>query len=391
LIFLVLTIVTPAAWMQESVEKIRKNKENTLKEIDFANKMLEETKGKTKQSLIEIDIINEKLRKRKVYINNLETEADIVEGTIAEKQKEIEEIQMEIERLKSNYALMVVQNYKRKWDGNFMYYILASENINEFYRRIRFVKVYNSYIKSQKEKLEDLLNVLTVKTKELVVQKEEKDNLIKTTRNEYVKIKKESEQKKEVLNDLKKKQEEIERDIKEKEKVAKRLDNEISKILEGERKKIPKGSPKSYLTPAEQIISGDFEKNKGKLPWPMQRGFITGKYGEHEHPDFKSVKVRNDGIYISSARGEPVRAIFKGVVSKVFSIPGQNYTVIIKHGNYFTLYHNLVDVTVKAGQSVDTKEAIGKVFTDNETKESTLYFQVWKEMERNDPELWLAH
>jgi septal ring factor EnvC (AmiA/AmiB activator) len=100
--------------------------------------------------------------------------------------------------------------------------------------------------------------------------------------------------------------------------------------------------------------------------------------------------VRNDGIYISTVQGETVRAIFKGVVSKVFSIPGQNYTVIIRHGTYFTLYHNLIQVNVKAGQSVEMKEAIGKVFTDSESKETTLYFQVWKDMERSDPEIWLA-
>ena len=121
----------------------------------------------------------------------------------------------------------------------------------------------------------------------------------------------------------------------------------------------------------------------------QQRGIISGKYGEHEHPDFKSVKIRNDGVYIST-KGEIVRTVFKGVVSKVFAIPGENFTVIIRHGNYFTLYHNLIDVKVKAGQQVETKEAIGKVYTDIDTKETTLYFQIWRETERNDPELWLA-
>ena len=102
------------------------------------------------------------------------------------------------------------------------------------------------------------------------------------------------------------------------------------------------------MTPAEKIVSADFEKNNGKLPWPTERGIITGKYGEHQHPDYKNVTVRNDGVYISTAAGENVRSIFKGVVSRVFSIPGENYTVIIKHGKYFSLYHNLVNVRVKA-------------------------------------------
>jgi len=182
----------------------------------------------------------------------------------------------------------------------------------------------------------------------------------------------------------------IEKEIRDKKRTMERLDREITKLIESEKVKTGSGKSGLALTPVEQIISTDFGKNQGRLPWPTQKGMVTGKYGEHEHPDYKSVKIRNDGIYISTQNGEYVRAVFKGVVSKVFSIPGENFTVIIKHGNYYTLYHNLVDVTVKAGQHVETKEVIGKVFTDADTKETTLYFQLWKETERNDPELWLA-
>ncbi len=186
-----------------------------------------------------------------------------------------------------------------------------------------------------------------------------------------------------LVNSLKKKQAEIEREIRDKERTAKKLDNEITKIIEAEKRKSGKGSIKANLTPADQIISSDFEKNRGKLPWPTKEGIISGQYGEHEHPDFKEVKIRNDGIYISTSRGEPVRSIFKGIVSRVFSIPGENYTVIIKHGNYYTLYHNLVDVIVKAGQHVDTKEVLGKVYTDNRNKGE--YF-VLSDMEGNRKE-----
>jgi len=250
---------------------------------------------------------------------------------------------------------------------------------------------YYNYIENQKLKLDNLKADLSVKSNALLEVKKQKDSLIRSTKKEYGVIQEESAKKKVLLNSLKKKQAEIEREIRDKEKTARKLDNEISKIIEAEKRKSANGSIKANLTPADQIISSDFEKNRGKLPWPTKEGIISGKYGEHEHPDFKQVKIRNDGIYISTSKGESVRSIFKGVVSRVFSIPGENYTVIIKHGNYYTLYHNLVDVTVKAGQHVETKEVLGKVYTDNETKESTLYFQIWKETERNDPELWLAN
>ncbi len=384
--FVVYTMVA-----QNDVEKVRKMRESTLKEIEYANKLLEETRGKTKASLQEVNIINQKLRKRKQYIASLETETELVGKTVGEYQDEINKVQSEIKRLKDLYAEMLVRNYKNRWNNYYIMYFLASENMNQFYQRMRFVRIYYNYIENQKAKLDKLTADLSAKSNELLEVKKEKDRLIQSTRKEYSVIQEESARKVVLLNTLKKRQAEIERGIKDKERTAKKLDNEITKIIEAEKRKSGKGSIKANLTPADQIISNDFEKNRGKLPWPTREGIISGTYGEHEHPDFKSVKIRNDGIYISTSKGEPVRSIFKGVVSRVFSIPGENYTVIIKHGNYYTLYHNLVDVKVKAGQHVETKEILGKVYTDNDTKESTLYFQIWKETERNDPELWLAN
>jgi murein hydrolase activator len=384
-------IIVNAMIAQNDVEKVRKMRESTLKEIEYANKLLEETRGQTKASLQEVNIINQKLKKRQQYISGLETETEMVGQTVAEYQAEIEKVQAEIKRLKDLYADMVVRNYKNRWNNYYIMYFLASDNMNQLYQRLRFVQIYSNYIENQKLKLDKLKDDLSIKSNELLEVKKKKEILIKTTRKEYSVIQEESAKKMMLVNTLKKKQAEIEREIRDKERTAKKLDNEITKIIEAERKKSGKGSIKANLTPADQIISSDFEKNRGKLPWPTREGIISGKYGEHEHPDFKQVKIRNDGIYISTSKGEPVRSIFKGVVSRVFSIPGENYTVIIKHGNYYTLYHNLVDVIVKAGQHVETKEILGKVYTDNETKESTLYFQIWKETERNDPELWLAN
>jgi septal ring factor EnvC (AmiA/AmiB activator) len=386
-----MVIMASSMVAQNDVEKVRKMRENTLKEIEYANKLLEETRGQTKASLQEVNIINQKLKKRQQYITGLETETELVGQTVVEYQGEIDIVQAEIKRLKDLYADMVVRNYKNRWNNYYVMYFLASDNMNQLYQRLRFVRIYYSYIENQKLKLDELKADLDVKSNELLEVKKQKDILIRTTKREYSVIQEESAKKIKLVDSLKKKQAEIEREIRDKERTAKKLDNEITKIIEAEKRKSGKGSIKANLTPADQIISSDFEKNRGKLPWPTKEGIISGKYGEHEHPDFKEVKIRNDGIYISTSKGEPVRSIFKGVVSRVFSIPGENYTVIIKHGNYYTLYHNLVDVTVKAGQHVDTKEVMGKVYTDNETKESTLYFQIWKETERNDPELWLAN
>jgi septal ring factor EnvC (AmiA/AmiB activator) len=387
---LFLFIVAQSIWGQNTIENIRQLREKTIKEIEYANRILEETKGKTKQSIQEIGLINQRLKKRKEYILTLEAEEALLNVNIDKLEGSIGIVNGEIGKLKKSYAKIIGQLYIRKSKDYFMIYLLAAENMNQLYRRVRFARIYLNYLKYLRQRFENEKVILAKHREELLLLKAEKLKLVKETRKEYAIIKSESNQKLDLLDKLKKQQGEIEREIREKEKVAKKLDGEITRIIENERRKAGKGSMRNNLTPMDLVISNDFGKNQGKLPWPTQRGIISGKYGEHEHPDFKSVKIRNDGVYISTEKGEIVRTVFKGVISRVFSIPGENFTVIIRHGNYFTLYHNLMDVKVKAGQQVETKEAIGKVYTDVETKETTLYFQVWKETERNDPELWLT-
>jgi septal ring factor EnvC (AmiA/AmiB activator) len=379
------------AFCQKSSENIRLLREKAIREIEYSNKLLEETKGKTKESLNEINIINHKLNKRKEYLKRLEVEIGVISSNVDKNISAIADIEEEISKLKKVYALLIYSLYRINKKGFYIMYFLASDNMNQLYRRVRYIRLYNNYLKSHSEKLIELQ--INLKTKNLQLNEliDDKKVLVAEEKNEYGAIQKEIVQKNKVLQRLKNREKEIKADIREKERIAAKLENELKRIIAEERKKAGNANIRENLTPAERIISNDFERNIGRLPWPTQKGVITGKYGEHEHPDYKSVKIKNDGIYISTTTGELARSIFKGVVSRVFSIPGENYTVIIKHGRYYTLYHNLVNVQVKAGQVVDTKQVIGTVFSNEKTKDTTLYFQVWKETERNDPELWLVH
>jgi len=171
--------------------------------------------------------------------------------------------------------------------------------------------------------------------------------------------------------------------------VAEIINNVLKIFIEKERK--VKGGLYSRLTPEELLISNNFERNMGKLPWPTKYGIITGKYGEQAHPVLKNIKIRNDGIDISTVRNAEVRTIFSGKVSRVFSLPGENYTVIVKHGIFFSLYHNLKNIKVASGDIVVTKQSIGNVFTDEKTNQTILHFQIWKEINKNDPEKWLSY
>ncbi len=387
----ILALLFAELYAQDSADKLRKNREKALKEIEYANKLLLETQGKTKESLNEINVINHRLKKRKEFVLGMELEVNVISQVMEENLNSASSMQKEIDKIREVYGKLIYNLYKNKSLSLRIMYFLASDNMNQLYKRVSVVKIYNNFLKGRKEKLEELKSELLQKNKELERMKGEKDLLVRGAKRESITIEREMSEKQQIVTQLKKKQKDIENEIREKERTAKKLENELKKMIDEERRKVKATGKKEILTPAENIISSDFAKNEGSLPWPTERGIITGQYGEHQHPDYKSVIIRNDGVFISTSKGENVRSIFKGVISRVFTIPGQNYTVIIKHGDYYTLYHNLINVMVKPGQSVNTKQIIGTVFTDENTKETILHFQVWKETERKDPELWLAN
>lgn len=197
----------------------------------------------------------------------------------------------------------------------------------------------------------------------------------------------ESEETNTIVNGLKKRESDLLAELKRKKEISKRLEKEIKELIAREAKK----NRFESLDQSEKVISMDFEKNKGKLPWPTQQGVITGKFGEHADPVIKDIIVRNNGIDITTLKESKVRAVFNGMVSKIFTIKGANSTVIIQHGNYFTVYHNIINVSVKVGEKVSMKDTIGEVYTDYKKGVSILHFELYKEFVKQNPELWLSN
>lgn len=390
IVLAVFSILPMLVFSQNSVDKLRQTREKTLKEIEYANQLLKETEGKAKRSMNEISIINHRLTKRKEILLGLEMEVNLLSEEMEKNLNNISSIELEINKIKQVYAAMVTNLYKNKISRFRAMYFVASRDFNQLYKRIHTVKLYNNYLKTERSKLEIMRSEINEQNKELEELKRSKDLMVSRTKQEALIIQREIGQKNNLVRQLKQRQKEIEADIRNKERTARKLENELKKIIDEERKKLSADS-KVSMTPEDRIVSNDFEKNSGKLPWPTQKGIITGRYGEHPHPDYKNVMIRNDGVYIATSEGEIARAIFKGMVSRVFQIPSEpGYSVIIKHGQYYSVYHNLINVKIKAGQIVNTKEEIGTVFTDKQSRETVLYFQIWKDRQKNDPEIWLA-
>ena len=217
-----------------------------------------------------------------------------------------------------------------------------------------------------------------------------KKTLLQEQNSEKIKLNTERNVQEKTMKELTAQEKQIKTDLEKKQKLAGELNRKIQQLIAEEVDRIKKGAKTYQLTPEEQLVNDQFSANARKLPWPLERGLITERFGEHNHPVLKGIKVRNDGVDISTNPGEKVRAVFDGTVKNVFVIPGMNRVVIIRHGSYLSVYGNLTDVNVKPGDNVKTKQNIGALAIDTDSKVSTLKFQIWRENEKQDPEKWLT-
>ena len=193
-----------------------------------------------------------------------------------------------------------------------------------------------------------------------------------------------------MINELKRKESQLREEIREKERIAKALESKIREIIEEEARKLNSTDIYASLTPEQELIGKDFKKNRGKLPWPVEKGIVTEGYGRHEVPGLRGSSVQNNGVDITSSPGTEVRAVFEGEVTKVFAILGANYTVLIRHGEFLSVYQNLVNVRVKTGDKVLTKEQLGEAFTDETENVAMVHFEVWQERTILNPEEWIS-
>ena len=256
------------------------------------------------------------------------------------------------------------------------------------------MKQYADYRRTQAEEITALKEKLNELVVSLNKRKADKEQLLSSRVSQSEKYAKQKAEQKEYFAALQKKDKELKKKLENQQKIALKLEKEIEKsIAEEARKAAAKTSkvPGAKPSPELKILSDDFSKNKGKLPWPLQRGLITDHFGEHPDLVLKHVVRKNSGIDFTTESGAKARAVFKGEVTKVLAIPGGNWAIILRHGSYLTVYSNLASVSVQAGQKVDTKQELGTIFTDREDDNKTvLKFQLWFENNKQDPEQWIS-
>lgn len=377
----------------QSLEELRKQKEKTASEIEFINNLLKETNSNAKVSLNRLAVLERQIKLQDNLINNITGEIGYLDKSIEQNSKRIDSLSIQLQTVKMKYAAMIRYAHRNQDNNNQLLFLLSSQDFNQAYKRFIYLRQYADYRRKQAERITEFKNSISNQLLEFNKRKGEKQNLLVSKVNQTKIIEQQKKQQNDVYSELQQKEKDLRKKLENQRKAELRLQQEIERVIADEAKKTTRKSSKEpglALTPAEKVLSGDFSNNQGKFPWPVQRGLITSHFGEHPHAVLKYVVVRNSGIDITTQPNSKARAIFKGEVTKVVSIPGGNIAVIIRHGNYLTVYSNLSDVSVKAGQKVEIKEDIGTIFTDqSDDNKTVLKFQIWRESTKLDPENWL--
>jgi septal ring factor EnvC (AmiA/AmiB activator) len=387
---LLINILTVNISYCQTKKELEEQKKKTLEEIEDATNLLKETQETRKENVGQIQIINRRITLRGQIIESIEKETMLLDEEINEKSRLVAQMEQDLKTLKNEYAKLILFSYKNRDKYDRIIFLFSAENFNQAYKRLRYIKQFVIFRRKQAEGIKSLEGKMLNEIKALEEQREEKINLAEAKKKESNTLQRELNQKSTLITQLKKRENELRKQIAEKKKISERIENEISEIVSAEAKRLKSADLYKTLTPEERIISNNFMENKGRLPWPTEKGVITEHFGIHPHPVLKGITIENNGVDIVTIPGAEARAIFEGVVSKVIAIMGANYTVIIRHGNYLTVYQNLINVKVKKGDNVKLKQSIGTIYTDKETNLTMLHIEIWKELQKQNPEEWLS-
>lgn len=377
-------------------KKLEAQRQQVLKEMKQINALLYTKKKEQKSEITLIENINAKVNARKNLIRITNQQANLLTREINTNQKEITSLRTQLQELKDDYAAMVVKSYKSKSEQSKVMFLLSSSNFKQAYKRLQYIKQYANYQKEQGESIKAKTKELQALNIQLSKQKEDKQKLIEENRVAKRELEKELKQREVLMASIKSDMSKFSAQIKKKRQEADRIDREINRLIReaiaASNKKAGKttSTGKFVLTPEAKKLASNFEANKGKLGWPVSRGVIKAKYGKGRSLTDSSVEVNNPGIKIATVSNAEVKAVFNGEVSEILVIKRGNPAIMIRHGNYLSIYTNLSKIYVKKGDKVTTGQAIGQVFTNRINGETLLGFRIYKNNQKLNPQYWLS-
>jgi len=391
----------------QTKEELKKKKIAIEKEINYTADLLNKTKSNKDKSLSYLKVLDKQIQNQEHLLRTLNIEISLLskqvqktEQAIIKTEQFIKTEQENLELLKREYAKMIYACFKKKGNRNDLIFIISAEDFNQAYKRIFYLKQYASFRENQAKKITESKKELGNKKVDLNTQKNQlvlesvsKKELMSDKKNELTIISDAKQEKQELINNLSKSETVFKKQLQDKQKRAKDLDDEIRKIIEEEIRKAREEAEKKNkgfaLTPEVMALSSEFNSNKGKLPWPLEKGIIVQGYGKQKHAVFAGIETFNNGIDIATDKNTIVRAIFDGTISRIFFIKGEGKAILMNHGEYFSVYSGLKEVSIKVGDKLLAKEKIGVVFTQELEEKTELHFEIWKGYDKHDPSKWL--
>lgn len=376
---------------QKKLEAQRTKLMNEIKQIN--NLLFSNTKIR-KNAIDEVEDIQVRLNVRSELIKVTNMQANLLIRRISINQRNIDTQRKELDELKKEYAKMIQKSYASKSLQNRLMFLFSSENFLQAYRRIQYLKQYARYRRNQGLEIAEKTKLLQNLNKILIEENEIKIRLINENRVVQQKLAEEQKKQQDLINTLRVKQKSLKLKIAKKQKQREKINKEINRLIReaiAESNRISGKTVKDVfqLTPESKLIAKNFQENKGRLPWPLEKGVITQGFGRQRHPVVKTTIIQSNGVTISTEPLAKVRAVFDGEVMSIIIIKGSNPSVLIRHGSYITLYTNLSKLYVKKGEKVASKQVIGEVFTNQQTGKTQLQFGIFNNIKALNPKDWV--
>jgi septal ring factor EnvC (AmiA/AmiB activator) len=366
--------------------ELEERRTKTLGEISYVDNLLKSTAKEKSESINAVKIIGNKLVLRESVITGMRDEISLISNRIDLNTLAISMMEADLIGLKDDYARAVVNSYRSQKGNPELVYILSAKDFNQGYKRLKYLQQVTKFRRRESEIILELKSQIETSKQKLQSDLYKVSDLKSREEQQKQLLQSEQTKKQKMVKSLSSKEKQLKKDLEEKKRIAKKIEGEIAKLIEEERKR----AIKSENTPEQKLIGENFAENRGRLPWPVEKGIITSRFGVQQHQVLKNVTEKNIGIEITSSGKISARSVFQGEVARVFSISGANMTIIIRHGKYLTVYANIVNVKVKSGDKVVVKQNLGDVYSDpSDNNNSTLKFMIFT-TEYLDPESWIS-
>jgi septal ring factor EnvC (AmiA/AmiB activator) len=372
--------------MSQNKADLEAQRKKTLEEISYVDNLLKTTAKERTESLNEVRIIGKKLSLRESIISGMRNEIALLSDRLELNSLAIDMMESDLAGLKKDYARAVVNSYKTGKGNPELIYILSARDFNQGYKRLKYLQQVTKFRRREAEVILELKSQVETSKAKIQADLYRISDLKSKEEQQKLLLQREQNRSQRMVQSLSRNEKQLRRELDEKKRSAKKIEAEIAKLIAEERKKLKSVAE----TPEQKLIGENFAENKGRLPWPVERGLITSRFGVQNNPVLKYVKDENIGIEITSSGKMTARSVFTGVVAVVFSIQGENMSVIIRHGKYFSVYNNVINVRVKPGEKVETKQFIGDVYSDPvNNNNSVLRFMIY-DTKYQDPEAWIS-